>query len=103
VNFLLGEQGSGEQTSERLKTLHKGSGCGACRNTGYYGRDGVYEILYIPKAIKQMIVDGASDGQIKSSAIKHGMKTLRMQGIEQVIRGETTLEELARVIDMREE
>ncbi len=103
VNSLIGEQGSGEQTAERLKALHKGSGCGACRNTGYYGRDGVYEILYIPKEIKQMIVDGASDTQIKSGAIQHGMKTLRMQGIEQVICGNTTLEELARVIDMREE
>ena len=103
VKSLVAAQGAGEQTAKKLKTLHKGSGCGACRNTGYYGRDGIYEILYLPKEIKQMIVDGASDNQIKSGAIKHGMKTLRMQGIEQVIHGDTTLEELERVVDMREE
>ena len=50
-----------------------------------------------------MIVDGSSNDQIKAQAIAEGMKTLRAQGLSQVLTGRTTLDELLRVIDMREE
>jgi len=82
--------------------LYRGKGCNACRNTGYHGRKGVYEMLEVTGAVRGMIMKEASDDQIKSCAIKEGMKTLKMQGISQVRQGTTTLEELMRVIDMRE-
>lgn len=84
-------------------TLYKGDGCEFCRNTGYSGRQGVYEILDISQTIREMIVDGSSNDRIKAQAIAEGMKTLRTQGLSQVLTGRTTLDELLRVIDMREE
>lgn len=92
----------------RLATLeniqvYRGSGCNSCYYTSYHGRRAVYEILAISPEIKRMIVSGCNDDEIKSQAIKEGMKTLRTTGVEQVLAGVTTLEELLRVVDMRQE
>mgnify|MGYP000683651641 CR=1 FL=1 len=53
--------------------------------------------------IRDLVVDSASDDQIKEEAIKQGMKTLSTQGIVQLMEGSSTSDELLRVIDMREE
>lgn len=83
--------------------LYRGAGCEHCRGTGYCGRHAVYEILMITPEIRRLIVDGASEDQIKEVAMKQGMQTLRMQAVRQVLRGQTTSDEIMRVIDMREE
>lgn len=83
--------------------LFRGTGCQACRNTGYKGRQGVYEILDISPRIRNLIIDGSSDGKIKQQAIESGMRTLRMQGLLKATQGLTTMEELLRVIDMRQD
>lgn len=82
--------------------MHKGQGCDGCLNIGYHEREGIYEILEITTMIRNLIVDKASDEQIKAQAIKEGMKTLKAQGISHVLKGTTTLQELSRVVDMRE-
>lgn len=89
------------QESDKEKTIYKSQGCGSCRNTGYHGRAATYEILSITDGIKNMIVDSASDNQIKAEAVKQGMKTLKKRAIGQVLDGITTLNELLRVVDMR--
>ena len=89
------------QEPDKKKTIYKSQGCGSCRNTGYHGRAATYEILNITDGIKNMIVDSASDNQIKAEAVKQGMKTLKKRAIGQVLDGITTLNELLRVVDMR--
>ncbi len=94
-----------EAVKEKVRSgvLAKGKGCNFCRDTGYHGRKGLLEILEMAGIIRNMVVERASDDQIKSCAVMQGMKTLRMQGIGQVIEGATTIDELARVVNLREE
>ncbi len=82
--------------------LWRGAGCNSCRGTGYLGRKAVYEILSASPQIKKMIVDGASDEVIKQQAIDEGMRTLNKSAIDDVVSGVTTVEELSRVVDVRE-
>jgi len=81
--------------------LNKSPGCKNCYQMGYRGRKAIYEILSVSESIRGMIVDGASDDAIKHQAISEGMKTLRKSGIDEVVNGVTTLDELTRVVDIR--
>jgi type II secretory ATPase GspE/PulE/Tfp pilus assembly ATPase PilB-like protein len=82
--------------------IYQSSGCDRCCHSGYHGRTAIYEILGVSKQIRKMIIEGADTDSIKQRAIEEGMKTLRSSGIEQVLSGETTLEELMRIVDMGE-
>ena len=62
----------------------------------------MYEIFLITPEIRHLVVEEASEDALKALAIQQGMKTLKMQALEQVRKGHTTLEEVLRVIDMRE-
>jgi type II secretory ATPase GspE/PulE/Tfp pilus assembly ATPase PilB-like protein len=86
--------------SKEIK-LYRGSGCDGCRNTGYLGRKGVYEILPVSPQIRKMITDCSSDGQIKQQAIQEGMRTLTKSAIDEVFNGNTTIDELMRIVDLR--
>ncbi|MCK4998667.1 MAG: type II/IV secretion system protein [Anaerohalosphaera sp.] len=93
----------GSDTNEQgLDILHKGQGCEFCRNTGHTGRVGIYEILTVSQGIREMIVEERSSDEIRACAVEQGMKTLKMQGISKALSGATTLKELYRVVDMRE-
>jgi type IV pilus assembly protein PilB len=81
--------------------LYRGEGCNGCRNTGYLGRRGVFEILPITAQIRKMITDGCSDEQIKHQAIQEGMRTLTKAAIDEALAGNTTVDELSRVVDLR--
>jgi len=83
--------------------LYRGKGCNSCYHTGYYGRKGIYEILRISPEIRKMIVDGGSNDVIKQQAIKEGMKTLNKSAVDEVLSGVTSLDELMRVVDVRED
>ncbi len=78
-------------------TIHEGKGCELCNNTGYKGRVAVVEILKIDDNIKELIVNKATAGEIKETAVKSGMKTLQKSGIELIKNGTTTIEEVLRV------
>jgi type II secretory ATPase GspE/PulE/Tfp pilus assembly ATPase PilB-like protein len=82
--------------------LFEGKGCEECRFTGYRGRTGIYEILVVTEAIREMILNRASSQQIKQKAISLGMRTLRQDGLEKVIKGITTLTEVVRVTQQEE-
>jgi len=83
--------------------LYRGAGCDDCDQTGYSGRKAIYEILRVSHKIRKMIINAENDDNIKRQAIAEGMKTLRRDGIEQVLNGTTTLEELQRLVDMEAE
>ncbi len=83
--------------------LVRGRGCSYCSGTGYQGRRAVYEILPVSPKIRHMILDGCNDAQLKEQAIQEGMRTLRMNTEEEVLRGTTTIDELMRVVDIKGE
>ena len=72
-------------------------GCRECRNTGYSGREGIYEIMTIDQAVGDKISEGADIGSIRDSAVSAGMQTLRLNGAHKVIAGDTTIAEVMRV------
>jgi type IV pilus assembly protein PilB len=83
------------ETAEELR-LFEPKGCPACNDTGYKGRVGLYEVMEISPTIRDMIVDRASNNEIKVQAVKEGMLTLRQDGIEKFKGGRTSLEEILR-------
>jgi type IV pilus assembly protein PilB len=76
---------------------YKGKGCSACSNSGYKGRIALYEIMPVGVDIKEMVLEGASADELKKTAIRFGMKTLRMSGLTKVKEGVTSIEEVLRV------
>ena len=75
----------------------KGKGCRFCHDTGYQSRSGIFEVLELSPAIKQMILTRQSPLEIKKAAIAQGMVPLRRAGWQKVERGLTTFEEMNRV------
>jgi type IV pilus assembly protein PilB len=76
---------------------YKGRGCSACNNSGYRGRIALYEVMPVGTEIKEMVLEGASADELKKTAIRMGMKTLRMSGLTKVQEGVTSIEEIMRV------
>ena len=72
----------------------KEGGCERCRNMGYKGRVGIYQVMPITPEIKKIIMDGGNSIDIEKQAIAEGVKTLRMSGIIKVKQGMTSLEEV---------
>lgn len=75
----------------------RGKGCSRCLNLGYSGRVGIAEVLLLSADIRDLILKRAQEHLIKEQARKEGMQTLRENGLEKVLAGETTLEEILRV------
>lgn len=69
-------------------------GCEACDGRGYKGRIGFHELLTVSRALRRMIQQGARAEDIQYQAIREGMLTLRQDGIEKVLQGLTSLEEV---------
>ncbi|MCH7913730.1 MAG: type II/IV secretion system protein [Deltaproteobacteria bacterium] len=78
-------------------TFYKGRGCTRCYDSGYRGRVGIFEILPVSPAIAQMITQRSSSQEILERARVEGMTTMMEDGVEKVMQGITTVEELARV------
>jgi type IV pilus assembly protein PilB len=76
---------------------YKGKGCPVCNGSGYKGRIALYEVMPVGPEIKEMILEGASADELKKTAIRLGMKTLRMSGLTKVTDGVTSVEEVMRV------
>ena len=84
--------------SEPAPILYRPGGCGHCARTGYRGRMAIHEVMPVTEEIERLIVERAPTEQISRSARDAGMHTLREDGLAKVLMGETTLEEIARVI-----
>ncbi|MDR1542658.1 MAG: Flp pilus assembly complex ATPase component TadA [Clostridiales bacterium] len=78
-------------------TLSYGTGCQNCNNTGYFGRQGIHEILVADRDLRTMITNGSSSDEIKERARETGMRTLADSAKELVLEGKTTIEEMNRV------
>ena len=76
--------------------FHRGKGCSMCKGTGYFGRVAISEMLEMQQAIRNLVLNGADGETIKQNAMELGMITLRQNGIEKVIEGITTIEEVMR-------
>ena len=74
--------------------FYEGDGCVDCSNTGYKGRTGVFEVMPITPAIREMILNRAPTNEIKNTAISEGMISLRMHGLMKLKEGITTVEEI---------
>jgi type IV pilus assembly protein PilB len=74
----------------------KGAGCEKCNNTGYKGRVGLYEVMEVTEELRELILVGASSLELRRKAIDEGMITLRRSGLQKVMGGVTTIEEVAR-------
>ncbi|HEX6903683.1 MAG TPA: GspE/PulE family protein [Thermoanaerobaculia bacterium] len=81
---------------KRVK-VKEGAGCFECRNTGYLGRTGIFEMMPLDDAVKTLIVQGADAPEIKREAQKNGMRTLRQSALRKLAEGVTTFEEVVRV------
>jgi type IV pilus assembly protein PilB len=86
-------------SEEEAKTItcYRGRGCPACNGSGYKGRIALYEVLPVGPEIKEMVLEGASADELKKTAVRLGMKTLRMSGLSKVKEGTTSIEEVMRV------
>jgi type IV pilus assembly protein PilB len=84
----------GSTASAKKLLFYKGAGCKVCGTTGFKGRIGIFEILEVKENVKELIVKRASSGTIKKQARKNGTTTMLEDGIEKVLAGQTTLEEV---------
>jgi general secretion pathway protein E len=73
------------------------AGCAACRETGFKGRAGIYELLTITDHVKPLINDQMDVGALHKLGVQQGMRTLRMSGADKVAQGQTTIAEVLRV------
>jgi general secretion pathway protein E len=84
---------------EKLKSYRfkKGRGCLHCRQTGYSGRVGIFEVLPMTPKVRALVTSQAGSNEIFKIGREEGMRTLRESAIEKVFRGTTTTAEMARV------
>ncbi len=90
-NLKLDAPGSGKLQ------FYKGKGCQHCFNTGYSGRTVISEVLQLSSKIRELILASSQEQFIKQQARLEGMKTLREDGLEAALKGQTTIEEVIRV------
>jgi general secretion pathway protein E len=79
------------------KAVSRGIGCDLCRETGFFGRIGLFELMIVDDEIRQMIQSRANASQIRGAVTSRGMQTLRADGIEKILSGRTTVGEVLRV------
>jgi type IV pilus assembly protein PilB len=86
-----------EEVAQANGRLWKGQGCTNCNGTGYRGRVALYEVMPMWDELKELVLQGASAAELKTQAIRCGLRTLRMSGITKCLEGVTTTEEIIRV------
>jgi type IV pilus assembly protein PilB len=81
-------------------TAYRPVGCAACQHTGYTGRIGIHELLVMTSRLRELVTSGAPDHEIQHEALAAGMATLFQDGLAKVTQGETSIEELLRVVEV---
>ena len=79
------------------KKLHQAKGCRECRNTGYLGRTGIFELIPMTRKVRALIYDNANEDEIRSCAMKEGMVSMRESGLRKILDGTTTIQEVLRI------
>jgi general secretion pathway protein E len=80
-----------------VRVVWEGAGCAACRETGYRGRTGIYELLLPSPALRELALQERGARELHQQAVTEGMRTLRQDGVRQVLAGCTTIDEVLRV------
>jgi type II secretory ATPase GspE/PulE/Tfp pilus assembly ATPase PilB-like protein len=96
---ILAKQPQHKLSTEVVWRPHEG-GCVACNMTGYHGRIGIYEAILMDSQVEEMVTKNPSEKEIFQSAEHQGIFTMREDGIYKALSGLTSLEELARVVDL---
>ena len=91
-----------EELKGDVKKYYRGMGCKKCRNTGYCGRIAIHELLVPDECVKKMINDQVSLKKLRDAAMKDGMVSLQMDGIEKVKAGIVSIEEVLRIAQTAE-
>lgn len=100
-NDMAAQLGLG-RSLPRAAHIFEPKGCPDCRMTGYFGRTGIYEILVMTESVRDLVLARASSQQVKQKALSQGLKTLRIDGLQKVLQGETSFSEVLRVTQMEE-
>ncbi len=87
---------------DKLNFYH-GAGCSYCKNTGFYGRVGIFEVLPFKPKLKEIIASGGTEAEMRVFAQNQNMSGMGDDGISKVKSGVTTIEEVLRVIEMEED
>jgi type IV pilus assembly protein PilB len=85
------------QEEAAANTYYRGRGCSRCKDTGFLGRMAILEVLGVTNALRELILHDTSAKALKDLALKEGLKTLRMSGLEKAKAGLTSLDEVLRV------
>jgi len=85
------------QSAALGRTLYRGAGCERCMNTGYRGRQGIFELMEVNDEIRRLVVGNADATVLAAAARGHGMRTLKEDGWDKVHTGITTVDEVLRV------
>ncbi len=93
---VMAELGVPEAEAQPVQGF-RGAGCPNCGGTGFRGRCGLYEMMEMTDAIRELVLGGGSAAELKRQAVEDGMCTLRQAGIDRVREGVTTVEEVMRV------
>ncbi len=93
--FVLNELGLTLDDVEG-KELYYGKGCHECNDTGYRGRTGIFELMMISDAIRELVMERSPTVMLRTKAREQGMRTLREEGILKIFDGVTSVEEVAR-------
>jgi type IV pilus assembly protein PilB len=80
----------------RGKKFYRGAGCEICNNTGYKGRQGLFELMMMTNEMRDMIMNNAQTEDLRALAMKQGMVSLRQAGLNCCFEGTTTCEEVIR-------
>ncbi|MGI9262648.1 MAG: hypothetical protein ACR2QR_11465, partial [Woeseiaceae bacterium] len=80
--------------------LVRGRGCVECYDSGYKGRMGIHEILETDAALQKLIISSPSRDELSAYLADHNVKTLYQDGLDRVLGGHTTIEEVARAISV---
>ncbi|HEU4333754.1 MAG TPA: ATPase, T2SS/T4P/T4SS family, partial [Candidatus Eisenbacteria bacterium] len=91
------------QRDARDLVLYRPVGCDLCGESGYKGRTGVYEILEMEDTVRRLVAGNATETLIRRAAMEAGMTTIGQDGLARVLAGETSLEEVQRVVYYEEE
>ena len=93
TDIELRSLGITREQAER-SNIHKGVGCNECNNKGYIGRTLIQELLIVSEELRTLVMQRKDSGTIKKKAVEQGMTTFRDHGIQKVLQGITTIEEV---------
>jgi len=93
----------GAVPSDAHVKLYRGAGCPTCRQTGFAGRTGIFEVLAVDDTMRSHMVRGVAEAEVRNLAVQGGMRPIGEDGLEKTLRGVTTLDEVMRVVYLPEQ